>query len=263
MDSKETNALGREEEGMFDKRWVGLSLLVSGVVFADKYTELQGLGPLPRYKVKSISETMTVDGKLSEQAWSQAPSITLMFPWDFQTGKKQKTVAKVLRDKDTLYVGYEVEDSDITATHRNRDDPTYKDDCVEIFIKPGQDTDSYFGMEMNARGVLYDYFFPFPKDLDKNLNFDGVRLKTFMRGTLNKRDDQDQGWTLEVSIPFKNFAKLARQLPPRSGDQWRVQINRWDGTEDSGGRRLSMWCHSGMKKADPHNPDRFGILEFE
>jgi Carbohydrate family 9 binding domain-like len=250
-------------EAMFNKRWIALSLLVGGVALADKYTELQGLGPVPRYEVKSISEAINVDGNLVEQAWTRAPSITLMFPWEFQTGKKQTTVAKVLRDKDTLYVGYEAEDVDITATHENRDDPTYKDDCVEIFVKPAQNTDSYFGMEMNVRGVLYDYFFLFPRDLDKTLNFDGVRMKTSTRGTLNKRDDQDQGWTLEVSIPFKNFARLAKHLPPKSGDQWRVQINRWDGTEDSGGRRLSMWCHSGLRKADPHNPERFGFLVFE
>ncbi len=85
-------------------------------------------------------------------------------------------------DADTLYVGYEAEDTDITATYENRDDPTYKDDCVEIFIKPSQETDSYFGMEMNARGVLYDYFYPFPKGLDKDLNFDGVQLKTTLAG---------------------------------------------------------------------------------
>jgi hypothetical protein len=170
---------------------------------------------------------------------------------------------KLLRDQHALYVGYEAEDSDITATYQNRDDPTYKDDCVEIFVKPSQDTDSYFGMEMNARGILYDYFYPFPNQLDKSLNFEGVQLKTTIRGTLNQRDDQDQGWNLEVAVPFENFAKLARQVPPKSGDEWRVQINRWDGTDDSGGRRLSMWCHSGLKQVHPHNPERFGILVFQ
>jgi Carbohydrate family 9 binding domain-like len=237
-------------------------LLAARMAAADEYTELQGLSPLPEYAVKSIKEKMSVDGILSEPAWSQAASITLMFPWDFQTGKKQRTTVRMIRDADTLYVGYEAEDSNITATHQERDDPTYKDDCVEIFIKPSQATDSYFGMEMNARGVLFDYFYPFPKDLDKDLNFEGVRLKTTLRGTLNQRNDQDAGWTLEVAIPFKNFAPLSKQPAPKSGEQWRVQINRWDGTEDSGGRRLSMWCHSGLKQAHPHNPERFGVVTF-
>ena len=42
-----------------------------------------------------------------------------------------------------------------------------------------------------------------------------------------------------------------------------IQLNRWDGTEDSGGRRLSMWCHSGLKNTHPHNPERFGVVEFD
>ena len=254
---------------MLNKTLLTFLLLNGLAAAADKYTELQGLGLLPEYVVKSIQEKMVVDGKLSEPAWSQAPPITLMFPWDFQTGKKQKTTVRMVRNADTLYVGYEAEDTDITATHEKRDDATYKDDCVEIFIKPSQETASYFGMEMNARGVLFDYFFPFPKDLDKDLNFEGVQLKTRLRGTLNQRNDQDSGWTLEVAIPFKNFTQLSKQPAPKSGEKWRVQVNRWDGTEDSvalaeanAGRRLSMWCHPGLKKANPHNPDRFGIVTF-
>ncbi|MCI0418556.1 MAG: carbohydrate-binding family 9-like protein [Acidobacteria bacterium] len=248
---------------MFRKSVLGFLMLTGLAAAADKYTEMQDLGPLPEYVVRSIKEKIVVDGKLSEPAWSQAAPITLLFPWDFQTGGKQKTTVSLVRDSDTLYVGYEADDTDITATHESRDDPTYKDDCVEIFIKPSQETDSYLGMEMNARGVLYDYFFSFPKELDKALNFEGVQLKTTLRGTLNQSGDQDKGWTLEVAIPFKNFARLAKQPVPKTGEQWRVQINRWDGTEASGGRRLSMWCHSGLKKADPHNPERFGILIFK
>jgi hypothetical protein len=52
---------------------------------------------------------------------------------------------RLLRDKETLYVSYEVEDTDITAKYENRDDPTYEEDCAEIFIKPSQRTDSSSG----------------------------------------------------------------------------------------------------------------------
>jgi hypothetical protein len=246
------------------KRTLLMFLVLTGLAAgADKYTELQGLGPLPEYVVKPSKDKIVVDGKLSEPAWSQAAPITLMFPWDFQTGKKQKTTVRMIRDTERLYVGYEADDLDITATHEDRDDPTYKDDCVEIFIKPSQETDSYVGMEMNARGVLYDYFYPFPNSLDKGLNLEGVLLKTTLRGTLNQRNDEDKSWTLEVAIPFNNFATLSKQVAPKSGDRWRMQVNRWDGTEDSAGRRLSMWCHPGLKKANPHNPDRFGVVVFK
>ena len=104
------------------KRTLLTFLLLTGLAAAaDKYTELPDLGALPEYVVKSIKEKMIVDGKLSEPGWSQATPITLMFPWDFQTGKKQKTTVRMVRNADTLYVGYEAEDTDITATYENRE----------------------------------------------------------------------------------------------------------------------------------------------
>jgi hypothetical protein len=248
---------------MMKKELVVALLLSARICLSDKFTQIEGLGPTPKYEVASTDEKIQVDGHLFEKAWVRASPITLIFPWGSQTGKKQKTVVKILRDRDTLYVGYECVDSDITAIYKNRDDPVYKDDCVEIFIKPSEETDSYFGMEMNCLGVLFDYFYPFPEELDKTLDFVRVQLKTDIRGTLNKRDDQDQGWSLEVGIPFKNFSKLTQKLPPAPGDRWRVQINRWDGVGDQKARRLSMWCHSGLKDTDPHNPERFGTLIFK
>lgn len=227
----------------------------------NKYTEITGLLPVPSYTVKAISKPIAVDGQLSEKVWRSATPITLMFPWEEQTGIKQRTAVKLLRDAKYLYVGYECTDNDITATHENRDDPVYKDDCVEIFLKPSEKTDHYIGLEMNARGVLFDYYYAFPEKNDYSLNLEGVQLKTSLRGLINKGDDQDQGWSLELAIPWQSLNKLAGQLPPAK-TTWRAQINRWDGTEAKG-RRLSMWCHSGLKKSNPHNPERFGKLNFQ
>ncbi len=225
-----------------------------------KYGEISGLPPVPTYTVKTIKEKVIVDGRLSDKAWASATPFTLLFPWEEQTGKKQRTTVRLLRDQTYLYVGYECEDTDLTALLENHDDPVYKDDCVEIFIRPNEQSDHYVGLEMNARGVLYDYFYPYPGKNERDFNLAGVLLKTHLRGTLNQSSDQDQGWTLELAIPWQSLSKVAEQLPPAKNEQWRVQINRWDGTEPN--RRLSMWCPSGWKKPNPHNPERFGNLMF-
>ena len=88
----------------------------------------------------------------------------------------------------------------------------------------------------------------------------GVQLSTNIRGTLNMTSDKDQGWSLEVAIPWTNFEELGNGLPPKTGDIWRANLNRWDGTEPN--RRLSQWSDSGMVKANPHWPERFGELVF-
>src|SRR5436190_18716409 len=88
-------------------------LLVSSVA-----TALVGAqSSLPRYEVKRASAPPTIDGKLDEAAWAAAPAVTLQFLWDTQTGAKQMTRARLLWDAQALYVGFDADDTDITAQY--------------------------------------------------------------------------------------------------------------------------------------------------
>jgi hypothetical protein len=209
--------------------------------------------------VQRAASRIVIDGKLDDKAWSAASTVEFVFPWDSQAGAKQKTTAKLLWDDDYLYVGYDCEDTDIVALRTDRDDPTYMDDAVELFVNPlPSQTTVYFGLEMNARGVLYDYLMVNSKYAFKRFNMEGVLLASFIRGTLNTRGDEDKGWSLEVAIPWKNFEELAK--PPVAGTIWTANLNRWDGVEPN--RRLSMWSNSLQSQPNPHAPARFGQLVF-
>jgi hypothetical protein len=215
---------------------------------------------LPRYEVKRAASAIVIDGKPDEKAWEAAGKIELIFPWDKQTGAKQKTTARLLWDDRNLYVSYECEDADIVAFRTEHDDPTYLDDAVEIFINPmPSQTSVYFGLEMNARGVLYDYIMFQPGGhLFKPFDLRGVQLATYLNGTLNTRGDQDKGWSLEVAIPWANFEALSK--PPAAGTTWAANINRWDGVEPN--RRMSNWSDPVQANPNPHVPARFGQLVF-
>ena len=223
-------------------------------------TQRPGLAPIPTYEVHRAKAAPRIDGQLDDAAWQAALPVTFVFPSAGQTGKKQKTLARLTWDSDNLYVAYECEDGDITAVHARHDDPTYKDDAVEIFIAPPGVKNLYLGLEMNARAVLYDYLYPFPQRIIKNYNLPGVQVAVSSKGTLNSSADEDQGWNLEVSIPWRSFADLTDNSVPKAGDRWIANLNRWDGTEPN--RRLSQWSDSGMLKPNPHYPDRFGQLVF-
>jgi len=218
------------------------------------------LPPIPRYPVHRARTPIVIDGKLDDTAWKSAGAIEFRFPWDRQTGAKQKTAARLLWDDQYLYLGYNCADTDIVALHTQPDDPTYKDDAVELFLNPDPAQDWYYGMEMNARAVLYDYFYAFPRMLLKRVNFSGVHIASNIRGTLNVTGDTDEGWSLEVAVPWSNFEELAKRLPPEPGSIWTANLNRWDGTEPN--RRLSLWSDSGLERPHPHNPKRFGELLF-
>ncbi len=236
-----------------------LSLLVAATAVSAAELRSQ-LPEIPVYEVHRATSRVNLDGKMDDAAWKQAAPIVFQFPWEQQTGTKQKTTARFLWDDDFLYVYYDCEDKDIVALYSERDDPTYKDDAVELFINPDPKQQFYYGMEINARAVVYDYFYAFPKLLIKRVDFQGLQLASYLRGTLNVRGDEDTGWTLELAIPWRNFVELAPKTPPVPGTTWTANLNRWDGVEPD--RRLSQWSDSGLVEPSPHNPDRFARLVF-
>jgi hypothetical protein len=216
--------------------------------------------PVPRYEVKRASMPITIDGKPDDAAWLMAPAVTLQFLWESQTGTKQITRARLLWDSPGLYVSFDAEDADITARYEQRDDPTYRDDAVEIFINPSpQQEVVYYGFEMNARGVLYDYLNYNSRTLFKRFDATGVMIATSLRGSLNDRTDTDSGWSLEAMIPWANFEELSRR-PPVVGATWKVNFNRWDGVEPN--RRMSIWSDPQNNESWPHVPSRFGEIVF-
>jgi hypothetical protein len=216
--------------------------------------------PVPRYEVKRAATPVVIDGNLNDKVWESAsPAVSLQFLWDQQTGAKQKTSARLLWDDQYLYVGYDCEDADITAQYLERDDPTYRDDAVEIFINPRpEQTGLYFGLEMNARAVLYDYLMYDSRFVMKRFNMQGIKVAVLLRGTLNVRGDKDEGWSLEVAIPWINFEEFSPR--PAPGAVWKANLNRWDGVEPN--RRMSIWSDPLQSQPRPHVPARFGELVF-
>ena len=134
------------------------------------------------------------------------------------------------------------------------------DDAVEIFINPDPKQEAlYYGFEMNARGVLYDYLNYNSRTLFKRWDATGVKIATSLRGTLNNRTDTDKGWSLEAAIPWANFEELSRR-PPVAGTVWKANFNRWDGVQPN--RRMSIWSDPQNAESWPHVPSRFGELAF-
>lgn len=216
--------------------------------------------PVPRYEIKRATSAIAIDGRLDEAAWKNAEAVTLQFPWDSQTGAKQKTTVRLLWDDEYLYAAFACDDADIVAHYAQHDDPTYKDDAVELFLNPNPKQTVYFGLEMNARAILYDYLYIFPQALLKSYELKGVKLASRLDGTLNVTSDMDRGWELEVAIPLANFSELMGGKPVVNGTEMSANLNRWDGTEPN--RRLSIWSDSAMTHPNPHNPKRFGQLVF-
>jgi hypothetical protein len=135
----------------------------------------------------------------------------------------------------------------------------YRDDTVEIFlnVKPSQ-TMAYYCIETNVLGTVMDYVCIDAQYYMRRFDMKGLKVGVKVDGTLNMRGDKDRGWSLEMAIPWENFAEMAK--PPQIGTIFTANLNRWDGTEPN--RRLSVFADSKLNWPHPHAPENFGQLIF-
>jgi hypothetical protein len=242
------------------RKRIGLATVAAFLLFGSQGVFGQAESQRPRYEVRRAAAPVTIDGHVNTKEWSQAsPAFEFIFPWEQQTGAKQKTRARLLWDDVNLYIAYEVEDTDIVAQFTERDAWVYRDDTVEIFlnVRPSQ-TVAYYAIEANVRGAMMDYFCADARFYIKKLQMEGVKLAVQIDGTLNQREDQDRGWSVELAIPWENFSDMAKV--PQAGTVFTANLNRWDGVEPN--RRLSVWADSRLNWPHPHAPAQFGDLVF-
>ncbi|MEZ6186034.1 MAG: VanZ family protein [Planctomycetota bacterium] len=202
--------------------------------------------------VAGWAEGITVDGALNEPAWERAQRLG---PFTrLQDGKpvSPATHARVLWDQDAIYFGFECEDPDVWAREPVRDDPWLPgDEVVEVFLDDGGDEVTYFEFEVSPSEAFYDLFClvaSAPVDYNPDLpvlNYDrwdakGVELEVTVQGSLDPRPftdhagatlDTDQGWTVELKIPWQNFVasinwRMHRPIPPVPGERWRLGLYR-------------------------------------
>ena len=216
----------------------------------------------PRYTIRHVTTPIEIDGRLDEAAWKAVPSVgAFQFPW-FKQGQREQTDARLLWDKQNLYVAFRCTDAHIWGVHTRHDDPVYRDDCVEVFTSPNPDhRESYFNIEMNVRGAFLDRHHPEgpEKKPPFNWNAQGVKIGITIQGTLNNDKDHDRSWTLEAAIPLANFKKAAKHTPPHHGDIWYMNLNRLGGETNP---QFSQWSPGKTKTPQFHAPQYFGRVVF-
>lgn len=252
---------------------------------------------IPHYVAHKISDTVTVDGKLDEISWKNAARSNAFKDLISGADAHLDTRAAVLWDDQNLYVGYWIEEPNVTATLTRRDAPIYKDNDVELFIAG---TDGYYEFEINSFGTIYEVLFFWLDAYEKkgydsmpefkrnvkgakefngvgyrhprgrrigfwNWDMPGLRSAVHVDGTINNNGDKDKGWTVEIAIPWSSLKILAdgdgRALPPSEGDTWRMDFSRFNvkkgSANDSGG-----WAWSPHGVWDSHVPECFTYIKF-
>jgi hypothetical protein len=231
--------------------------------------------PLSEYSCHRTLGPIKIDGVLDEASWTKAVGTGAFRLYHGQDFSDLRTEAKLLWDDERLYIAINVADTDVRATRKLRDDDIFAEDCVEFFIMEQyrKDRQHYLEYEINALNTQFDAYNLAP--LQGILGWDSRGWKSAIKvhGTLNNSKDVDQGWTVEMSIPFFDFygmiflneARSKQYLEgewtsatPRPGDRWRVNLYRIKETNTF--TEYQAW--SPVLTAGFHNPARFGTLIF-
>jgi hypothetical protein len=224
---------------------------------------------------------MHIDGKLEESAWRAAPWSDLFIDIDGERRPPLATRVKMLWDDERFYVGADLEEPHLWATLEDRDSVIFQDNDFELFIDPDGDTHVYFELEVNALNTVWDLLLVQPyRDGGPAIHawdIAGLQTAVDRRGTINRPDDRDDGWSVEMAIPWKILREGARRRdPPRPGDQWRVNFSRvqWqlDAGKSSYTKRLDPrtgkpfpednWVWSPQGAVNMHMPERWGFVQF-
>ncbi|MFH2008244.1 MAG: carbohydrate-binding family 9-like protein [bacterium] len=215
-----------------------------------------------RYVVRRAAGKIVLDGKADEADWKSAP-FTAPFV-DSRTGKpaKQHTAAKLLWDDKFLYVFLTGEDDDVWASIKQADDlKMWTEQVFEIYVDADGSGAEYIELQVNPRGVVFDAYLPRPGQTQTDWQ-SGLKAKVVVNGTLDKRDDRDQGWQVELAIPLvavKGRSQAALTLPPEPGHTWRANFFRTDKSKDGA---LRAWAWSPPLRSTFHALERFGVLVF-
>jgi hypothetical protein len=195
---------------------------------------------VPQLQVDRLAPTvqLTIDGKLDEAAWKDAASSGPFV--NVRTGEAEESSAvqgtvRVLWNEKNLFLGFEVQDSNIVGGFDKgaKDPHLWTKDTVEIMIDPDGDGDNkdYYEIQVGPQNLVFDTQFDEynkPKT-EPNGPFghqewsSKLESAVVIDGTLDKTDDKDKGYTVEIRLPWSSLNK-AKKVPPEVGERWRVNF---------------------------------------
>ncbi|WP_242155784.1 carbohydrate-binding family 9-like protein [Aestuariivivens sediminis] len=232
------------------------------------------------YVAVKTSETIEIDGIAKEDAWKKAEWTNDFIDIEGDKTPTYQTRVKMLWDENYFYIFADIKEPHVWGTLKQRDTIIFYNNDFEIFIDPDGDTHNYYELEINALNTVWDLFLGKPyREINNAVlndwNCTGLKSAVHVKGTLNNSKDTDEGWTMEMAIPFKALRMGFNQNNVPKDQFWRVNFSRvnWNfelnrGTysrkKDHTGKFLPEynWVWSPTGVINMHVPELWGYVYF-
>ena len=173
----------------------------------------------PLLTVGKTTKPPVIDGKLDEKCWKECIEVAPFILKNARMSPYEPTYAYMCRDAENLYVAFKCYENNlnpdyglthkIIARSKVRDDKgIWKDDCVELFIKPDVSSKNYFHIIVNTINNVYDSSFSQGTKWDSHAKIKVAKNKKF--------------WSVEMAIPVSSL-KVGKV---RDGENWLVNFCR-------------------------------------
>ncbi len=182
---------------------------------------------------------IVLDGDMDDPGWLKKSARTSAFVGaDGVTAARPYSEARLVWGDGFLYVALYAADEDIRAKQEGLDAPVWLDDSFHLVFSDGAVERSF---DVSATAVLADGERKVGVTAAGGARpFDyrwssGAHLSREIDGTLNKPDDEDEEWGIEMAIPFE-----ALGMKGEKGEKILFSAHRCD-TPHSGVRSCGSW----------------------
>ncbi|MFZ5424938.1 MAG: sugar-binding protein [Patescibacteria group bacterium] len=179
------------------------------------------------YKAKKTETPISIDGEINE--FENANELVLETPQSTGT-------YKLLWDENALYIGANVTDTTLNAVNTVTDTSVWQDDSLEFVVDTSKqalnskDT-AVYKFILNILNVVRD-----EHATDATWN-SSLESKVKVSGTVGNNNNSDEGYTMELRIPWSDLNYVA-------SDNKTISIDIGLNDETGSGRDQSIWSNS-------------------
>jgi hypothetical protein len=227
------------------------------------------------YDALLARSSVTVDGKLNEQAWLHA-----FWTSDFTQVVRQTLGAvtpepgaepieiSVVHEKYRIIVGFRVREKLISTpyeTAAEEEQPVWEGDSVGVLVDADQNETNVRAFYLNPYNVLTDMnLITVGSDGDPgpwraNALWDGAEVKTGVNiSTVTDPDtgEEWQEWTCEIALPVKTLSRTQTEITADS--EWHIQFIRNNVLTEGQPAEITLWSPARLY----FKPSTYGIMRF-
>jgi hypothetical protein len=184
-------------------------------------------------RVPHLPGSITLDGDTDDPGWTTAPGPARTGPFVLASGVEARPYSdtRLLWGDGHLYLALYAADEDIRTRTDQPDGPLWLDDSFRVTFTRGE---VEYAIEVSPKGVVTDAIRRAGGTFDYSWS-SGVHVSPELDGTMNKPDDMDEEWVIEVAVPFESLG-----LKGERGESIGLAVRRCD-TPKGAARVCASW----------------------